>query len=290
MIDNDKPLIVIAGPTASGKTSLAIELAKKFGGEIICADSRTIYKGLDIGTAKPSKSEQAEIPHWGLDLVEPGEYFSVSDFKKYALDKIKEIISRGKIPFLVGGTGLYIDAVVFDFQFGEPADETKRKILNDMTIEQLHEYCKKYNITLPENKFNKRYVIRTIERNGNALLRREKPIDNAIIVGITTSRDVLRNRIALRIEQIFNDNVVIEAKGLGDKYGWDSEAMKGNIYPLINQYLAGGLSFDDMKNRASILDWQLAKRQMTWLKRNLYIKWGSIVELKAYLSDLLAKS
>lgn len=289
MIDNNKPLIVITGPTASGKTSLAIELAKKIDGEIICADSRTIYKGLDVGTAKPSKAEQAEVPHWGLDLVNPGDYFSVSDFKKYALDKINEIRSRGKIPFLVGGTGLYIDAIIFDFQFGESADETKRKIFNQMTIEQLHEYCKKHNTELPENKFNKRYVIRTIERNGNALLRREKPIDNAVIVGITTDRDVLRSRIKLRIEQIFNDNVVKEAKGLSDKYGWSSEAMKGNIYPLIKLFLSNEMSFDEMKDKASTLDWQLAKRQMTWLRRNPYIKWGTVTELKAYILDLLAK-
>ena len=289
MITNIKPLIVIAGPTASGKTSLAIELAKEVDGEIICADSRTIYKGLNVGTAKPSKFEQAEVPHWGLDLVNPGDYFSVSDFKKYALDKIDEIRSRSKTPFLVGGTGLYIDAVIFDFQFGAAVDKLKREILNNMTIEKLHEYCKKHNIELPENKLNKRYVVRTIERNDSSLLRREKPIDNAIIVGITTDRDILRNRIQLRVEQIFNDNVVKEAKELSDIYGWDSEAMKGNVYPLIKQFLTSDLAFGDMMDKASILDWQLAKRQITWLKRNPYIKWGTAVELKTYLLDLLAK-
>ena len=109
------PLIVIIGPTASGKTSLAIQLAKKYKGEIICADSRTVYRGMNIGTAKPSLEEQQGVSHWGLDLVNPGDSFSVSQFKDYACQKIKEVRSRGNIPFLVGGTGLYIDSVYLIF-------------------------------------------------------------------------------------------------------------------------------------------------------------------------------
>ena len=112
---NETPLIVIVGPTASGKTSLAIKLAKKFGGEIICADSRTVYRDMDIGTAKPTLVERQEVAHWGLDLVEPGQLFSAADFKEYATKRIAEIRDRGNIPFLVGGTGLYIDGVIFNF-------------------------------------------------------------------------------------------------------------------------------------------------------------------------------
>src|SRR5690606_33063041 len=144
------PLVVIAGPTASGKTALAIELAERFGGEIICADSRTIYKGMDVGTAKPGVDEQAQIPHWGLDLVEPGDRFTAADFKEYALQKINEIRARGHVPFLVGGTGLYVDAVLFDYQFSAPANEHERAKLEQMTIERLHDYCEYNNIILPE--------------------------------------------------------------------------------------------------------------------------------------------
>ena len=107
------PLVVIVGPTASGKTALAIELAEQHNGEIICADSRTVYKYMDVGTAKPNQVEQARVPHWGIDLIEPGDYFSAADFKNYAVQKIEEIRGRGHIPFLTGGTGLYIDAVLF---------------------------------------------------------------------------------------------------------------------------------------------------------------------------------
>jgi len=282
------PLVVIVGPTASGKTSLAIELAERYGGEIVCADSRTIYKGMDIGTAKPTPQEQARVPHWGIDLVEPGEGFSVADFKQYALKTIAEIRARGHIPFLVGGTGLYIDAVIFDYQFGAQADEAQRAELEQLTIEQLHEYCKKSNIPLPENKYNRRYLIRAIERNGSVMKKMERPISTSIIVGIATDRDELRERIAARSEHLFENGVVEEATKLGKIYGWDNEAMTGNIYPLVHLYLENEISHDEMKEKFTTLDWRLAKRQLTWLKRNSFIRWLPLTEAKAYLSQRLA--
>ena len=160
------PLVVIAGPTASGKTGLAISVAERFNGEIICADSRTIYRGMDVGTAKPTADDQARVPHWGVDLVEPGDRFTAADFKEYANAKIADIRNRQKIPFLVGGTGLYIDSVIFDFQFGISPDEQVRYELEQMNVEQLHYYCRKHNIKLPENSQNKRYIIRAIELGG----------------------------------------------------------------------------------------------------------------------------
>lgn len=282
------PLIVIVGPTASGKTSLAIELAQRCDGEIICADSRTIYKGMDIGTAKPTKEEQSLVPHWGLDLVEPGEYYSAADFKKYADQKINEIRSRGHTPFLVGGTGLYIDAVVFNYQFGPPADNELRIKLNEMSIEDLQNYCKDGNIKLPENKNNKRYLIRAIEIGNTVTVRENEPLKNCIIVGITTDKVLLRDRIEKRIEQLFIDGVVQEAKSLGDEYGWENEAMKSNIYPLIRLYLEGEASLSDVKNTACTLDWKLAKRQMTWMRRNKFIQWLSLDDARNYLLDQLA--
>lgn len=282
------PLVVIAGPTASGKTALSIEMAKRFGGEIICADSRTIYKGMDIGTAKPTASEKEGIPHWGLDLVEPGDYFSVADFKEYAEDKIREIRERGHIPFLVGGTGLYVDSVVFDYKFGSQADPVVRAKLEAMTLEELHDYCVKNSITLPENEKNKRYVVRAIEQKNRSTSRRDEPIPNCIIVGIATDSKMLRERIVLRSEQLFDDGVVEEATLLGKKYGWDSEAMTGNIYPLVRSYLKNDMTLEEVKEKFTTLDWRLAKRQMTWLRRNRYIQWGSLSEVKETLVNLLA--
>jgi tRNA dimethylallyltransferase len=282
------PLVVIVGPTASGKTSLAIELAQQFNGEIICADSRTIYKGMDIGTAKPSIEERQSIPHWGLDVVEPGERFTVADFKEYADQKIDEIRSRGHIPFLVGGTGLYVDAVIFNYRFGGEAGQELRAKLEKMTIEELHDYCNKNNIILPENKLNKRYVIRAIERKSISEKSNTVPRSDSIIVGIATEKEQLRTQIVARTEQLFENSVVEEATMLGKKYGWESEAMTGNIYPLVKLYLENNLPLDEVKEKNTTADWRLAKRQMTWLRRNKYIKWYSLTEAKTYVSSLLA--
>jgi tRNA dimethylallyltransferase len=283
-----KPLIVIVGPTASGKTSLAIELAEQYGGEIICADSRTIYKDMDIGTAKPTAEERLRVPHWGLDLVEPGERFSAADFKQYALQKIEDIRGRGHVPFLVGGTGLYIDSVVLDYEFGQAANPEQRRELELMSLNELYEYCTKNNILLPENHKNKRYVIRAIEQKNINTKRRTAPIENSYVVGIATERDVLRTRIERRSEQLFEDGVVEEAKALGKKYGWASEAMTGNIYPLCRQYLEGSLTLEEVKYKFTTLDWRLAKRQLTWLRRHEFINWLPLTEAHTHLSTVLA--
>jgi len=287
-INQERPLIVIAGPTASGKSGVAIEIAEQYGGEIIAADSRTIFKGMDIGTAKPSKADQARVPHWGLDIVTPGEAFSAADFKAYAVQKIAEIRSRGHLPILVGGTGLYIDAVIFDYEFGPAADPVLRAKLEEMTLEDLHKYCIQHNITLPENDKNKRYVIRAIELKSTSAKRLDQPINNCIIVGITTDRDELRKRINQRAEQLFDDGVVAEAKTLGDMYGWESEAMTGNIYRLAHAYLDKLITEDELKYRNQNADWQLAKRQLTWLKRNQFIEWLPLESVKNYIGTRLA--
>ncbi len=267
------PLIAIVGPTASGKTAAAIQLAEKLNGEIICADSRTIYKGMDIGTAKPTEDERSRVPHWGIDLVEPDKKFTVADFKEYTVAKIADIRSRGKVPFLVGGSGLYIDAVLFDFSFGRQSDPQKRAYLEGLSIDELWEYCKKNNIELPENKLNKRYVIRAIERGGDELQRKQEPISTSFIVGIATEKDELRARIELRAEQIFAHEVVKETIELGEKYGWEHESMTGNIYPIVRKYLEGELTLQVAKREFTLLDWRLAKRQLTWFRRNPYIVW-----------------
>lgn len=286
---NVAPLIVIVGPTASGKTGLSIKLAEKYNGEIICADSRTIYKYMNIGTAKPSLKEMRGVAHWGLDLVEPGEYFSAADFKVYANEKIEEIRNRGHVPFLVGGSGLYIDAVIFDYQFGNRIIENRRAELEKMSIDELHDYCNQHNIKLPENKLNKRYVMRAIEQNGNVLINRDKLINNAFVVGIATSKDELLNRISLRADEIVSERVVNEAYALSNKFGWDSEAMTGNIYRLIRKYIEKEMTLDDIRQKFITLDWRLAKRQMTWFKRNKCIKWLNLGEAERHISHLLDK-
>lgn len=285
---NKTPLIVIVGPTASGKTSLAINLAEIYGGEIICADSRTVYKDMDIGTAKPSYEDCQRVPHWGIDLVYPYEYFSAAEFKQYSLKKIEDIRSRNKIPFLVGGTGLYIDAIVFDYKFGNKSDVKKITLLEKLNIEELWKYCRKNNIELPDNYNNKRYVIRCIEQGGINNNRKVEINNNTIVVGISTDRDNLRKRIKDRIEQFFDNNVVEEAKILGKIYGWDNRAMSGNIYPILHKYIDNEIGIEEAKVEIFYRDWHLAKRQMTWFRRNKNIEWLELNQVSSYIYSRMA--
>ena len=285
---NKTPLIVIVGPTASGKTSLAINLAEIYGGEIICADSRTVYKDMDIGTAKPSYEDCQRVPHWGIDLIYPYEYFSAAEFKQYALKKIEDIRSRNKIPFLVGGTGLYIDAIVFDYKFGNKSDVKKRTLLEKLNIEELWKYCRKNNIELPDNYNNKRYVIRCIEQGGINNNRKVEINNNTIVVGISTDRDNLRKRIKDRIEQFFDNNVVEEARILGKIYGWDNRAMSGNIYPILHKYIDNEINIEEAKVEIFYRDWHLAKRQMTWFRRNKNIEWLELNQVSSYIYSRMA--
>lgn len=272
--------MAIVGPTASGKTALAIQLAKRFGGEIICADSRTVYRGLDIGTAKPTIEERAAVPHWAVDLVDPGDRFTVVNFQRYAYEKINEIRKRGRIPFIVGGTGLYIDAVMYRFSFPvvDQVSQALRKKLETQDLESLYIYCEKNNIKLPENSKNKRYVINAIVRNEHNYNRKKFLDPGSFIVGITTEKQVLRQRIRDRADQIISVGAIAEAENVAAKYGWASEAMTGNAYPLIHQYLQGSLTLVELKNKFEIADWRLAKRQLTWFKRNGDIHWCNLDE------------
>ena len=239
--------IVILGPTGSGKTGVSIELAKALNGEIISADSRAIYKGMDIGTAKPTSEEMQGIPHHGLDLVEPGERFTVADWKQYAKAKIAEIESRGKVPIIVGGTGLYIDALIYDYHFKGP------------TGEKIGDFEQK---TCSDRK----------EVKGDYLL-----------VGIKWPTEELRDRLNKRIIQMFRPALYDETKNLVQKYGWDCGAMKSDIYEYAWKYLQGELSLEEARKQCFYEDWHLAKRQMTWFKRNPEIIWLPLEQVYPYV-------
>lgn len=243
--------LIILGPTGSGKTGISIKLAKALSGEIISADSRAIYKGMDIGTAKPTKAEMQGIPHYGLDLVEPGERFTVADWKAYAEEKIADIKARSKLPIIVGGTGLYIDALIYDYKFKGP---TGRKIGD---IEQ------------------KSCSDRT-EIKGDYL-----------IIGIKWSPEELRERLYKRITQMFRPELYDEVKTLVQKYGWDNQAMKSDIYEYAWKYLNGELTLDEAKEKCFYEDWHLAKRQMTWFKRNHNIIWLELEKVYPFVINYI---
>lgn len=279
------PLIVITGPTASGKTGLALQLASRYGGEIICADSRTIYRGMDIGTAKPTVKEQELVPHHGLDLVNPGERYTARDFQAMATETIGSIRSRKKIPFLVGGTGLYIDAVVREYQWPEVVANTAT--YEDLTIEELHQLIKKQQLTIPVNARNKRHLIGTLARGGVAGQALPAPSENTVVVAIATDKHELERRITERAYQMFESGVIDEARGLAERYGWNSEAMKSNIYPIIRRLVEGELDHAEAVRQFIIRDRQLAKRQVTWLRRNTYVRWLPLEEAGRYIETQL---
>jgi tRNA dimethylallyltransferase len=307
------PLIVIVGPTASGKTSLAIKIAQEFDGEIISADSRAIYRGMDIGTAKPTGAEQKQVKHWGIDLVEPDERFTVADFQNYANEKIREIRARGKIPILVGGSGLYVDSVVFNYEFGNFSarhpelgsgssknksvwipgqarndarsdfDPVLREKLDKMSITELQNYCESNNILLPENSKNKRYLVRAIERQNAPRNNRKQVREDCVIVGIETDPKILRQQIGERIQDMFNNGIEAETEKLIKKYPLTIEAMKSNIYPIVAKLLDGKITRDEAIKLAEIDDWHLAKKQLTWFRRNPAIKWLPLNKAENYL-------
>lgn len=245
--------LIILGPTGSGKTGVSIEIAKALGGEIISADSRAIYKGMDIGTAKPTLEEQQGITHYGLDLVSPGERFTVADWKSYAEAKIKDIKARGKVPIIVGGTGLYIDALIYDYRFKGP---TGHKIGD---IEQ------------------------------KTCSDRKKIKGDYLIIGIDWPNKELRERLKQRIDKMFSQDLYNEVQALVKQYGWGSQAMKSDIYEYAWKYLNQELSLDEAKEQCFYEDYHLAKRQLTWFKRNKDIVWLNLDEVYPYVINKFKK-
>lgn len=277
------PLIVITGPTASGKTGLALELAERYNGEIICADSRTIYRGMDIGTAKPTAEEQARVPHHLLDVAEPGDTYTAADFQAAAYQAIDDIRARGKVPFLVGGTGLYIDAVVREYVW--PARSGDTKVLEGYSVEELQSMIKKQQIAMPENSLNKRHLINALTRDTSGSSR-SVPRENTYVVAIATEKETLRNRIRTRAEEMFATGIIDETRALGARYGWESEALTGNIYPIVRRVLDDTLSEQEAIELFIAKDWQLAKRQLTWLKRYDFIRWMPLEDARRYIETI----
>lgn len=271
---SSSPLIVVVGPTASGKSALAMRIAQKFNGEIIAADSRTIYRGMDIGTAKPSEEDRHRTPHHLIDVRSPDESFSAAEFKSLAAAAIADIHTRGRLPVLVGGTGLYVDAVLFNYQFGPVADSAERERLSMFSVEELQAMCRENNIELPINSQNKRHLIRAIELGGLIKHRRQLR-SNTFVVGISTDKETLSQRIEDRARTMIVDGVLGEVAIVGAKYQWRGEALKGNIYRVFRGVIEGEKSLEQATNEFIRSDKALAKRQMTWLKRNPYIIWSS---------------
>ncbi len=281
-----EPLLVIVGETASGKTRLAIDMAKTLDGEIICADSSTVRREANIGSAKPTTVEQSEVPHHMLDIVGPNDPFTVAMFKEQTVKTIDEIAKRGKLPILVGGTGLYIDSVIYDYDFLPQGDPELRKELSILSLDALQGRAKKQGINLEGvDALNPRRLIRLIETNGATPARKELRT-NTLIVGIVTDRQVLRQRVNRRVHDMLEAGLQQEVLGLSEKYGWDCEALKGVGYSQWQGHFLHAETIPETRQKIIKATMDLAKRQRTWFKRNKSIHWlnqpvnrGDVVDL-----------
>ena len=281
------PLIIILGPTASGKTAYAIRLARLIGGEVICADSRTVYRGMDIGTAKPTELERAGVPHWGLDLIEPDQRYSLYDFQRYAMAKIAEIRQRQHVPLLVGGSGLYINSVIYDYRLaGGDYDPTTRAELEKLPSDELRQLAIKRGAKLPRDLDNKRRLVRSLETGGVSNncghLGRQ-----TIVIGIAVDKEKLSQRISERVEQMLERGLVDETDRLIARYGM-VEPLRRNAYGVVAKYLTGQIYEAELIEQISAKDRQLVKKQLTWWRNPRWasdIMWRTLPALTNQLNN-----
>jgi tRNA dimethylallyltransferase len=269
---NDAPLIAIVGETASGKTALALHLASLFDGEIIAADSRTVYRGMDIGTAKPTLQEQKLVRHHLIDVVNPNTTFSAADFQRLAKEAIADVHRRKKLPIVVGGTGLYVDALLYNFTFRPRADPAQRVELERLDVAALQEIIIGRGLPMPRNNQNPRHLMRTIETNGVATTRYALP-PHTLIIGKKIEREILRQQLLDRVDSMVDAGFVDEVVHVAEQYGWSAPGLQAPGYRAFHDYIEGIDSLQQAKDKFIHNDWQLAKRQRTWFKRNPDIKW-----------------
>jgi len=296
-------IIAVVGPTASGKTALSISLAKKYNGEIVSADSRQIYRGMNIGTAKISVSEQENIPHHLIDIKNPDEEYSVADYQRDASAAIRSILPKNKLPLLVGGTGLYIDAVLenLDIPKTKADPELRTKIEKDIAENGLAAVFKKLVERDPEAAYvvdpkNPRRVVRALEvailtgEPFTAQRKKNGPLFDALKIGINPPPAILRERIGLRADLMIQDGLIDEVETLAKKYGTACMAFDSIGYREIIGYLDGRLSLDQAVAAIRLNTWHYAKRQMTWFKKDKKIRWISDEkEADRLVADFLEK-
>lgn len=269
-------IIVIVGPTGIGKTKLSIELAKRFDAEIINGDSVAIYKRLNIGSAKPSIEEREGIPHHLLDIKDVFEDYSVFDYQKDAREKIKEIQKRGKRVIIVGGTGLYIKAALYDYKFKEG---TTNNSYDELTNEEIYEKIKSYNLEKIPEPNNRRRLVRLLnklEQEEELTYNKDKLLYNIKVIGLTTDRTLLYERINKRVDNMLKDGLLEEIESLKEYYNNSRILNSGIGYKEFYDYLFNNKSLKDVVGKIKLDSRRYAKRQYTFFRHQFNTNWFSV--------------
>lgn len=308
--------VAIIGPTASGKSDIALKLAKKYKGEIISADSRTIYREMNIGTAKPPQDTREDevhesiqdlfggkkyvvdgIVHWGFDLVSPDESYDVHTYAGYAKEKIEDIIARGKLPIIAGGSGFYAKAIIDNPQYPEnTVNQELRSQLDEMSLEEMCIYLQNidgdaYESIDIQNPVRVKRAVEIIETSGKPWAEQEVENEtylNVLQIGINREREELYDRINARVDKMVAEGLVDEVRELKEKYGDDAPAMTGIGYRQIIKFLNGEMKLRDAIEELKRDTRHLAKRQLTWFKRDERIQWlDSFEEIELRVENFL---
>ena len=281
-------VIVIGGPTASGKTALSIELAKRIDGEIVSADSMQIYKEMNIGTAKPDDKEKQNIKHYMLDIIAPNERYSVADYKRDAKNAIREIIKKGKTPIVIGGTGLYIDSLIYEIEYPEIEIDLKyRKKLEDLAEKEgllsLYEKAKKIDEKAMEkiSTNDRKRILRVLEiyhQTGKTKTEldeesKKEPEFDYKMFAINMDREVLYDRINRRVDIMIEQGLIKEVEEIYKKYEEFPTAMQALGYKEVVEYIEGKVTKEEMIEKIKMESRRYAKRQLTWFRKNKETKW-----------------
>ncbi len=276
-------VLVIVGPTASGKSALAVRLAKKLNGEIISADSRQVYKGLDIGSGKITKKEMRGIPHHLLNVANPRKQFSVADYKKLVLDNIRYIVCYGKLPIIVGGTGFYIDSLTMSLP-EVPPDQTLRKKLANKSVEELSEMLGKHKIADRKNKVRLIRAIEIVKALGKIPKIKKSSKYDFVFIGLKPKNldERIYKRLIARLPGIIKEVRKLHRDGLS----WKRMYELGLEYRYVSLYVRGNLKKLDVVNKLYKEICNYSKRQMTWFKNNKKITWFDSASSPSLLSTI----
>ena len=281
-------VVVIGGPTASGKTDLSIRLAQKINGEIVSADSMQIYKEMNIGTAKPDEDERQGIKHYMLDIINPDERYSVADYKRQAKIAIQEIINKGKTPIVVGGTGLYIDSLIYEIEYVDiQTDLEYRKQLEERVekegLQKLYEEARKIDECAMEkiSPNDKKRILRVLEiykQTGKTKTQLDKQSRKDVqydykVFAINMNREILYNRINKRVDIMIQKGLIDEVKQIYNKYKMFPTAMQALGYKEVVEYLEDKITKEEMIEKIKQESRRYAKRQLTWFRKNKQTIW-----------------